>query len=369
LPNTQSSPASQPGIQWTRAPASALRQATQAWDALSAEAGDVPFLQSRFLLPLLEEFGDGQQELALCHQGKRLVAAALLQPQGLGRWATFQPSQLPLGAWLVAPGHDGELLARALLKQLSPTTLRLGLTQIDPQLCPRPAAGPRLATLDYIDTAWVDIDSDFDSYWEARGKNLRSNMRKQRSKLEADGEALCFDRLSSPEEVDAALIEYGRLETAGWKGSSGTAVHPDNAQGRFYGRMMRSFCAEGRAEIWRLRFGDKTVAMDLCIQSGSTLVILKTAFDPSYRTVSPAFLLKQEAFKQLFDEGRLRRIEFYGRLMEWHTRWTTNARTLYHVNADRWAWIPSLQRRLQRLRPSRTAAPSTSAASADGEQG
>lgn len=353
------------GITWSRAPASQLPSVATEWDALNQAAGDIPFLQSRFLLPLLQEFGDGRQELALCRRGSTLIGAVLLQPQGAGRWATFQPSQLPLGAWLIASDQDGQVLVQALLQRLGLSTLRLSLTQLDPRLCPRPADGPRIHTLDYIETAWVDIDGDFDSYWEARGKNLRTNMRKQRSKLEADGETMHFERLTQPDQVDAALIEYGRLETAGWKGSSGTAVHPDNAQGRFYSQMMRSFCAEGRGEIWRLRFGDKTVAVDLCIQSGSTLVILKTAFDPVYRTVSPAFLLKQEAFRQLFDEGRLRRIEFYGRLMEWHTRWTSQARTLYHLNADRWDWVPALQRQLGRMKAGKAAEP---AASTDGAQ-
>jgi CelD/BcsL family acetyltransferase involved in cellulose biosynthesis len=345
------------GITWSRAPASQLASAATEWDALNQSCGDIPFLQSRFLLPLLQEFGDGRQELALCRQDSTLIGAALLQRQGAGRWATFQPSQLPLGAWLIAPDQDGQALAQTLLRRLGLATLRLGLTQLDPRLCPRPVDGPRIHTLDYIETAWVDVDSDFDSYWEARGKNLRSNMRKQRSKLEADGESMHFERLTRPDQVDAALIEYGRLETAGWKGDSGTAVHPDNAQGRFYSQMMRNFCAEGRGEIWRLRFGEKTVAVDLCIQSGGTLVILKTAFDPSYRTLSPAFLLKQEAFKQLFDEAGLRRIEFYGRLMEWHTRWTTQARTLYHVNVDRWDWVPALQQRLGKMKADKPAEP------------
>jgi hypothetical protein len=159
-----------------------------------------------------------------------------------------------------------------------------------------------------------------------------------------------FDVLGRPEDVPAAIADYGRLETAGWKAGEGTAVHPDNAQGRFYTEMLQSFCAVGRGKIWRLKFGDKVVAMDLCIEAGGTVVVLKTAYDPEYRTVSPAFLLKQDAFRHVFDEGQVRRIEFYGKLMEWHTRWTDNARMLYHANVYRWGWVPLARDLARRLR-------------------
>jgi hypothetical protein len=74
------------------------------------------------------------------------------------------------------------------------------------------------------------------------------------------------------------------------------------------------------------------------------LAILKTTYDENYKSLSPASLLHQDAFRQVFDEGRVRRIEFYGKVMEWHTRWTDNARMLYHVNCDRWPWLPRLRR-------------------------
>ncbi|HSV61652.1 MAG TPA: GNAT family N-acetyltransferase, partial [Variovorax sp.] len=322
---------------WSFLPASALEQQAAAWDATNAAASGVPFLETAFLLPLMRHFANGSLHLAWCGPATAPVAAALLQRDGAGRWSTFQPSQLPLGAWVVTQGQDSARLAHSLLRQLPGLSLGLSLPQLDPRLAPRPTDGPCVQTLDYIDTAWVDIDRPFDTYWEARGKNLRSNMRKQRSKLENEGTPVHFEVLDRPEQMPEAMAEYGRLESAGWKAENGTAVHADNAQGRFYTEMMQAFCRAGRGQVWRLKFGDKIVAMDLCIVGGDTLVILKTAFDPEYRNVSPAFLLKQEAFRHVFDEHRVARIEFYGKVMEWHTRWTDNARRLYHANLFRWA--------------------------------
>ncbi len=341
--------ASKAGIRWHFHRAAEWPALAAQWDALNAVAGQLPFLESAFLTPLLAEFGRGDETIALGRCDGVTVAGALLVRAGPARVATFQPSQLPLGPWLVAAGVDSEASACSLLEQMPGLPLGLGLTQIDPRLWARPADGARLDTLDYIETGWVDVSGSFDAYWDARGKNLRSNMRKQRSKLQSDGVSIVFDALCAQDDVAGAIAEYGRLEGAGWKAGMGTAVRADNAQGRFYAAMLRNFCALGRARIWRLKFDDRVVAMDLCIEGGDTMVILKTAFDPEYRQVSPAFLMRQEAFRDVFGQGRVRRIEFYGRMMEWHTRWTEHSRTLYHVNLYRWAIISRVRRELQRL--------------------
>jgi hypothetical protein len=327
------------------------------WDGVHADARGLPFHEAAFLTPLLQQFGTGDESLAFGWRGDRAVAAALLTPAGTGRMSTFQPSQLPLGPWLVARDEDSTAAARSLLSQLPGLRLALGLTQLDPWVSPRPSDDPRTTTLDYISTAWVDIETSFDRYWEERGKNLRANLRKQRNRLADQGVKVVFDTVTTPAEVPSALSDYGRLESAGWKAQTGTAVAAENAQGRFYETMLQNFCALGRGSIWRLRFDEKVVAMDLCIESGDTLVVLKTAFDPAFHQASPAFLLRQDAFRQLFDAGRIRRIEFYGRVMEWHTRWTDRSRVLYHANFYRWSAIPRLRERLRRLGSHRPAAP------------
>ena len=339
------------GLRWEFHRPDEWPQLASSWDRVNADAGALPFFDSAFIGPLLTHFGDGNESIALGHRGARCVAAAILKPVGAGRAGTFQPSQLPLGPWLVAHGEDATEAARSLLVKMPGLVLGLGLTQLDPWLQARPADGPSLDTLDFVATGWVDVAGTFDAYWEARGKNLRSNMRKQRSKLEAEGVVLAFDTLRSETDVAAAMADYGRLEAAGWKAGTGTSVQPDNVQGRFYAQMLRNFCASRRGRIWRLRFGDKVVAMDLCIEAGSTLVVLKTAFDPEYRTVSPAFLMRQDAFRQVFDEGHIKRIEFYGRLMEWHTRWSEQSRVLYHLNLYRWPLIARLRRHWRRAAP------------------
>ncbi len=341
-------------MNWILQRASEFDRLCELWDAVNSACQGLPFLRSTFLRPLLREFGTGREVLVLGMEGETAIAAALIVQKGPGAWELFQPSQLPLGAWLLRPGHDVGSVLREILPRLPGFALTLGITQQDPNLTPRPSDTPCLRTLDYIQTAWMAVNGSFEDYWNARGKNLRNNMRKQRAKLEGEGVTTRLEVLTSPADVAQAIRDYGVLESSGWKAEGGTAIHPDNAQGRFYRAMLEAFCAQGAARIYRYRFGDKVVAVDLCIEGEGALVILKTTYDETIKALSPALLMRQDAFKALFDERRVRRVEFYGKLMEWHTRWTNDFRTLYHINFYRWSWLPTFWHLASRFRRPRT---------------
>lgn len=334
-------------MNWELVPATEFTRHAAAWDALNRAGGATPLLSSAFVAPLLESFATGKEFLAIATNAGQVQAMTVLCAPRFGTWQSFQPSQAPLGLWLAHPSGDYESLLSSLSKALPGVVLNVGVTQQDPDLVARPAPSERLATLDYIQTARITIHGDFDSYWSARGKNLRHNMKRQRAKLQTDAITPQFESLRAAQDVAAAIADYGKLEAAGWKSSLGTAVTPDNAQGRFYRALLEKFCADGTGVVYRYRFNNKVVAVDLCIEGAGSIIILKTTYDESIQNVSPAFLMRQEAFRELFDAQRLRRIEFYGKLMEWHTRWSDEVRTLYHVNYYR---RPLIQRMRQAMR-------------------
>ncbi len=106
----------------------------------------------------------------------------------------------------------------------------------------------------------------------------------------------------------------------------------------------------GKGRIFRYLFGDQVVAMDLCIERAGVLVVLKTTYDETVKVVSPATLMRHEILESLFEEGRLARVEFYGKAMEWHTRWTSEVRTLYHVNRYRAGWLRRASKAVKSVR-------------------
>ena len=328
---------------WNLVPATEFATHSQQWRQLNADTVRSPLLELEFIEPLLREFCSGKELLAWYEVDGKPDVMAILTPNGRLGWATFQPSQAPIGLWLERPGVDLDRVLGELIGKLPGFPLVLGLVQRDPALAPRPADDGRLQTIDYVDTSKITLHGSFEDYWASRGKNLRSNMKKQRAKLLKEGVVARMECSRAPEQMAAAIADYGRLESAGWKAEIGTAIAPDNAQGRFYLSMLEGFCRRGAATANRYWFDDKLVAMNLCIEGDGCMIILKTTYDESVSSqFSPAFLMLEETCQQLYAEQRFNRLEFYGKVMEWHRRWTDEVRTMYHVNRYRWSALLSM---------------------------
>ena len=323
-------------ISWTVSPAADLSTYAQEWDALNGRVVGLPIMDADFFIELLRYFGTGREKLVLGRTGDTLIVAGLMSKRKSGVWATFQPSQAPLGAWLAEPGVDQRALWSSLLRVLPQPGLLLGLSQQDPRLSVRPVDGGSVQTLDYIQTASITVSGSFADYWAARGRNLRQNLKRQRNRLDRENQETRLEVLRDPDQIGEAVDDFGRLESKGWKGEKGTALHPDNAQGRFYKAIFVKLARRSEATIYRYWYNDSLAATDLCVQRDHVLIILKTTHEEGIAKTSPTHLMRQEVFKQLFENGEIHRIEFYGKLMDWHTRWSDEIRRMYHVNYFRW---------------------------------
>ncbi|MCW8975187.1 MAG: GNAT family N-acetyltransferase, partial [Sedimenticola sp.] len=157
------------------------------WDDLNFSGPNSPVLNSSFIKHSLKEFGTGKEILGTYGNDDSIVAMTVLTKPKFGLWDTFQPSQAPLGFWLNNSGEDTALLLKSLSKELPGIVLKVGLTQQDPDIYPRPESSNSLSTMDYIDTARISNNVPFEEYWAARGKNLRHNLKRQRNRLKKEG--------------------------------------------------------------------------------------------------------------------------------------------------------------------------------------
>jgi hypothetical protein len=83
--------------------------------------------------------------------------------------------------------------------------------------------------------------------------------------------------------------------------------------------------------------------MNLCIEGFGCMIVLKTAYDEARGSqFSPAILMNEETCRQLFEEQKFDTLEFYGRVMEWHLRWTDDIRSMYHLTSYRWPALRQL---------------------------
>ncbi len=272
--------------------------------------------------------------IAICEHNSQINCLAIVVKSGFGKWHTFQPSQAPLGLWNQNPASSIVELTTSLRASLPGHCLQFAITQQDPDFISRPATSRQLQTLDYIQTARVTVTGSFDDYWAKRGKNLRQNMRRQRNRLARENTDLNLSIIREPDAIQAAVKAYGELESKGWKAELGTAIHIDNSQGIFYKNMLENFARRNQAIVFQYHYGEDLVATDFCIIGGESLIILKTTYEESISGSSPAMLMREEAFNIIFTEKLAKKIEFYGKVMEWHTRWADEFRTMYHLNSE-----------------------------------
>ena len=96
--------------------------------------------------------------------------------------------------------------------------------------------------------------------------------------------------------------------------------------------MLLNFCSQGEGLIYQFLMDGKPIASDLCLQRHGMLILLKTAYDEQYKKQSPSYLMREEILKRLFFRKKVNVLEFYGRAREWHTKWTDEMRTMFHIN-------------------------------------
>lgn len=333
------------------------------WDEVNRAWGNHVLLDSAFVEPLVRHFASSDTLIGITKGSS--PALALVSHGQMGLWHTFQPAQGPLGLILLNPANGAIEQIYSLMRSLPGYALGLGVQQQDSEYTAFRGLGssPRIEILEYIKTARVSVVGSFDEYWQKRERDLIENIARRRRRLAQQGIEVCMDVNRSPCKVAECIGDYGRMETAGWKGQRGTAVTLDNTQGMFYREILERFCEAGEGVIFSLRFNEATVASQLCLERGGMLVSLKIAYDEAYRNHSPGFLLQEEIIRHLYSEGKVRAFEFYGRVREgWTTKWTREIRPMYHVNFHRHRWVASARRlvkqsweTLQRLRSGKLA--------------
>ncbi len=344
-------------LRWKLLPAACLGQPDEPWQGhwnrLNTQGLNLPFMDAQAWCAALREFGRGDEQLlaGLTPKGTA-VALLIVQPQGPLRWRTFQPAQMPLGPVVTQPGYGLIELLEHAVRKAGWGAMMLSATQLDPLQFGQVEASPLTRPTPYIPTAWLEIGNEgFEAYWAARGKNLRQNLRKQRNKLSADGIQTRLRVITEAADIPAVVERYGALESVGWKAQEGTAIHPTNAQGRFYTALLTEAAKSGEAYITEYEFNAQVVAINLGLMRNGTWVVLKTTYDESQpKALSPASLLREDELQAFHAQGPVQRIEYYGRVMEWHTKLTEQQRTLFHLTSWRWAWLRGWVERLKSLR-------------------
>lgn len=178
---------------------------------------------------------------------------------------------------------------------------------------------------------FVDVDSDWETYWRSRSRNTRSDVTRRRRRLAELGEVRTRV-LDGTEGLGAALDAAFAIEASGWKGHSGTAIAGDPAARRFHGDLARWAADRGWFRLTFLELDERPIAFHYSLQAYGVLYALKIGFADDLASHSPGTVLLADEIERAFAEG-LRRFDFAGSAAHYKNRWATGSRELLEVIA------------------------------------
>ncbi len=315
-------------------PSGGLHQFAQTWRELWLIGfAEQPLLAPRFVDTLLAHYPAEHLCMAKLWRGPQLVGMLIVQADTprRGVWTSYLPINAQIGLALLPDNAPMEKL----LDVLPGRPKRLDLLCTDPLHGDQRGESLLLRRVKaHALTMHIDLERGVEAYWQSRSSKLLSNLRRLTRRANDQGIHPQLRCSESPEELRTALQRYAVMESAGWKGESGTAVREGSVQFDFYNALLAVPGAEGQAMAYELWCGEELLASRLVLRCGGTAVMLKTTYSESHAEVAPGRLLLQQTINALAAQG-CRRIEFYTDAQPDLLAWASGQRWINHVEIYR----------------------------------
>ena len=156
------------------------------------------------------------------------------------------------------------------------------------------ATGRGMALVHREDRAMLASRQSAQAYFDASlsGKK-RKELRRQFARLAELGEPEFAQHLGT-EGLDGWIEDFLKLELAGWKGLSGSALAAQPATRHLFREALSGAAARGRLERRSLTLDGDPIAMLATFLTPPGAYSFKTAFDERYARYSPGVLLQRE---------------------------------------------------------------------------
>ncbi len=299
-----------------------LEPLAEEWDRLADRVGAAPWLRPGWIGAWWRAFGAGALRVLAVRDGDELVGVL---PLVLRRGALVSPTNWhtpEFGLLGRAPADRAEL-ARGLFGQrrrsvaLSFLERSSGLDE-----CEEAAreAGYRILLRVQERSPFVQVTGSHEAYVGSLDRKHVKELRRLRRRLEEQGQVR-FELL----EDTAHLGECLEMESAGWKGESGTSIASRPETLAFYSEVTSWAARRGTLRIAFLRLDERPVAFELLIEDGGVLYDLKGGYDEELRRYAPGQLIAAELIAYVFAAG-LASFEFLGSDDPYKLAWTGEVR-------------------------------------------
>jgi hypothetical protein len=180
---------------------------------------------------------------------------------------------------------------------------------------------------------WIPLDESWTYPEEKVSPSRRSSFRRAKRKAHNIG-PIDYEVLApEPCELPLLLAESLRVEAAGWKGRTGSALLSDLNRRQFYEKYAAIASTKRILRLCFMRIGGVVAATQIAVESGGRFWLLKVGYDEAFARCSPGHLLMVETLRYAAQRG-LRTFEFLGSAEPWTQVWTQQVRPCVSV----WAY-------------------------------
>jgi CelD/BcsL family acetyltransferase involved in cellulose biosynthesis len=295
------------------------------WDACPGPRS-IPFLRSEWFRLWSQAFlpHDAELEVVLWRRGGNVIAALPLSRSGMRR-SSLANAHSEVFDLIAEPDAS---LAPAVGQWFARRPV-VRLFRLEGGSVIRPAPSEPHWRVDRVsESPYIDLSSGLDVVEQGLGRKLRKNLERGERGLAGTGEVVYLDNADDafPDAVHRCL----KLEAAGWKGETGSAVLSRRDTTRFYGELVELARDRGWLRLCVLLVAERLAAFELDLDVGGRRFCLKTSFDESLGRFSPGKVLQLRALRAAHARG-LTSYEIGGEAEAWKMDWTSTTRT--RVNA------------------------------------
>jgi hypothetical protein len=149
--------------------------------------------------------------------------------------------------------------------------------------------------------AMIRIEGDYESYLASRSPKFRGNVRRAEAALSRAG-SYAIDVYRGAEVDEAVFGRMVGVERASWKGDSRVGIAAPSRLD-FYARFIRAASAKGWSRLYLLRDGDRDVAFNYLLDTGSRTTGYRMSYREDYRKIAPGGVLLRRAIEDSFRAG------------------------------------------------------------------
>jgi CelD/BcsL family acetyltransferase involved in cellulose biosynthesis len=284
--------------------APSLEALADEWDDLADRAGATPFARPGWIGAWLRAFGADAVPVILAAREDDRLTGVLPLIRARRRLRAPTNSHTPVFDMVA----EDDRAASALGVALSARRLKhLELSYLDPagslyRAWGRAGGGSRTVTRALMHSPFVSLTGDFESHRASLERRFRKDLDRRRRRLGEFGE-LTFSFTDGGDDLAATLDMTFELEASGWKLEGGTAIISSPMRVAFYSDVARWARERGWLTVAFACLDGRPIAVDICIEQGGSVYVLKGGYDPEYRKYGLGFLLIEETIARAYANG------------------------------------------------------------------